>query len=137
MKATLAVVSAFIFLIIGWAFLSVLLYGIGYIAFHARDSVGLMGVFQILLMWVLSPAFGGFLASYVTPQCFKSVRPEIIFTGFISVLITLVAITSLLNFLLVSVNKSGIGESIMFLVQFGAVVIGANIGRAKSREVHV
>lgn len=134
MKAFLAVISAFILLVIGWLFLGMLLYGIGYVAFHASDSVGLMGLLQVFLMWVLGPAFGGFLAIYVTPQIFKTVRAEIIFTGFISVLGTIVVISSLFSVLLISHGRADVGEFIMFLIQFGAVVIGAKIGKSSRAE---
>lgn len=130
MKATLSVVVAFVFFLLGWFFLAALLYGVGYVASQAREGVGLMHLLNVLLMWVLGPGFGGFLATYVTPQIFKEVSAATIATGFISVVITLAVILGMLSLLFVQQEKSGIGQFILFIVQVSAIVVGAKIGKS-------
>lgn len=130
MKATLAVIVAFVFFILGWFFLVGLLYVIGYVASHARGGMGLMHFLHILLMWVLGPGFGGFLATYVTPRIFNEVHANTIATSFISVVITLAVIIVLVSLVFVQQEKSGIGEFVLFVVQVAAIVVGATIGNS-------
>lgn len=66
-KATLSVIVAFVFFLLGWLSLATVLYGIGYVASHAREDMGVIHFLHVLLMWVLGPGFGGFLSTYVTP----------------------------------------------------------------------
>lgn len=130
MKATLAVIVAFVFLLAGWFFLTAMLYGVGYVALHAREGVGLMYFFHVLLMWILGPGFGGFLATYITPQIFKDVGAATIATSFISVIITLAVILGILSLLFVQEEQSGIGIFVIFIVQVSAIVVGAKIGKS-------
>ena len=70
MKTTLAVIVAGVFMLIGWLLLTALLYGVMYVASHAREGVGLMHLLNILLMWILGPGFGGFLGYLHNAQAF-------------------------------------------------------------------
>jgi len=124
MKAALAVIVAFLFLLVGWLFLAALLYGVGYVASHAREGIGLMHLFNVLLMWVLGPGFGGFLATYVTPRMFKEIDAATISTSFISVVVTLAVVMGLMSLLFVQQDKSGIGQLVLFVVQVSAIIIG-------------
>ena len=130
MKVALGVLVAFVFLLVGWFFLAALLYGVGYVASHAREGVSLMHFLNILLMWLLGPGFGGFLATYITPQIFKETDVATIATSFISVVITLAVVMGILSFLLVQQERSSIGQFVLFVVQVSAIVIGAKIGKS-------
>ena len=130
MKTAFAVFVAFIFLLVGWFFLAALLFGVGYVASHAREGVGLMHFLHVLLMWVLGHGFGGFLATYITPQIFKDIDAASIATSFMSVVITLAIILGLLSLLVVKQGGSSVGELILFVVQVAAVIIGARIGKS-------
>ena len=130
MKTAFAVFVAIIIMLIGWFFLAALLYGVGYVASHARQGIGLMHLLHVLLMWVLGPGFGGFLATFITPQIFKDVEASSIATSFISVVVTLAVVMGLLSLLVVKQEESGIGEFILFVVQVSAIVIGAKIGKS-------
>jgi len=123
MKTVFAVILAFAFLIIGWGMLATLLCGVLYVANNARAGMELLNIITILLMWILGPAFGGFLATNITSKIMKSVSATIITTSFISVVVTIATILALINF-----NQSSTGEFIMFVVQMTAIVIGAKIG---------
>ena len=130
MKVALAVIVAFVFLLIGWLFLAALLYGVMYVASHAREGVGLMHLLNILLMLILGPGFGGFLATYITPRIFKAIDVSTIATSFISVVVTLAIIMGLLSLLFVQQERSSIGQFILFILQVSAIVVGAKIGKS-------
>jgi len=106
-----------------------LLYGVMYVASNAREGVGLMHLLNILLMWVLGPCFGGFLATYITPRLFKTVDVTTIATSFISVIVTLAIVLGLLSLVLSQQDGGGIGQLVLFVVQVAAIVIGAKIGK--------
>src|SRR4051812_43591331 len=124
MKETLAIIVAFAFLVVGWAFLSALLFGVMYIASRAREGVGLLHLVNLLLMWVLAPGFGAFCATYATPRIFRSVDAATIAIGFISVATTLATVIFLLSFI-VQEEKSSIGRYVVFVAQVAAIIIGA------------
>lgn len=130
MKAALAVIVAFIFLLLGWFFLAGLLYVVGYVASHAREGIGLLHLLHVLLIWVLGPGFGGFLATFITPRIFKEINVATIATSFISVVITLAVITGLLSLVFLQQENFKIGEFVLFIVQISAIVGGAIIGRS-------
>jgi len=125
----LAVVVAGVFMLVGWLLLAALLYGVMYVASNAREGVGLMHLLNILLMWVLGPCFGGFLATYITPRLFKTVDVTTIATSFISVIVTLAIVLGLLSLVLSQQDGGGIGQLVLFVVQVAAIVIGAKIGK--------
>lgn len=130
MKTALAVIVAGIFMLIGWLMLAALLYGVMYVASHAREGVGLMHLLNILLMWVLGPGFGGFLATYITPRVFKTIDASTIATSFISVVVTLAVVLGLLSLMFVQQNGAGVGQFVLFVVQVAAIVFGAKIGKS-------
>jgi hypothetical protein len=130
LKTTLAVIVAGVFMLIGWLLLTALLYGVMYVASHAREGVGLMHLLNILLMWILGPGFGGFLATYITPRLFRTVDVSIIATSFISVVVTLAVVMGLLSLVYPQRDSTGIGQFVLFVVQVAAVVAGAKIGKS-------
>lgn len=130
MKTALAVFVAFILLAGGWLFLSALLYAVGFVASHARDGVGLMHLLHVMLMWVLGPGFGGFLATFVTPRLFRQVDVATISTSFVSVVITVAIILGLLSLVFIQHGKSGIGDFVLLIVQVSAIIVGARIGKS-------
>jgi hypothetical protein len=134
MKAFASIVAAFLILAAGWLFLAGLLFGVGYLGARAGGEANLMYYLNVFLMWLLGPGFGGFLASYVTPQLFTSVKPETIFVGFISVLITLSASISILSIVLPMPEKVEIGEFLIFVLQVSAIVVGAKIGKSSYEQ---
>ncbi len=117
-------------MLIGWIVLAALLYGVMYVASHAREGIGLIHLLNIILMWILGPGFGGFLATYITPRVFKTVDATTIATSFISVVVTLAVVISLLSLTLTPHNGGGLGEFALFAVQVAAIVIGAIIGKS-------
>lgn len=130
MKTALAVIVAGVFMLVGWLLLAALLYGVMYVASHAREGVGLMYLLNILLMWVLGPGFGGFLATYITPRLFKTIDVSTIATSFISVIVTLAIVMGLLSLVFPQQDGGGFGQLVLFVVQVAAIVIGAKIGKS-------
>ena len=130
MKTALAVIVAFVFMLIGWLMLVALLYGIMFVASRAREGVGLMHLLNILLIWVLGPGFGGFLATYITPRLFESIDPATIATSFITAVVTFAVVIGLLSLLLVQQGGVGVGQYVLFVVQLAAIVFGAKIGKS-------
>lgn len=70
------------------------------------------------------------MATYVTPRLFKQVSIAIIFTSFVSVVITLAIILGLLSLVFVQQGKIGIGEFVLLIVQGSAIIVGAKIGKS-------
>jgi len=116
-------------MLIGWLILAALLYGVLYVASHAREGMGLMHLVNILLMWILGPGFGGFLATYITPRLFKTIDVSTIAKSFIAVIVTLAIVMGLLVLLVSHRDGTGIGQFLLFSVQAGAIVIGAKVGK--------
>jgi len=129
MKVALAVIVAFVFLLLGWGFLTASLYGIEYVASRAREGLGLMHLLNRFLIWFLAPGFGGFLATYITPQIFKDIDVATITTSFISVVVTIAIIFGLFSLLFVRQDISIFIYYISFLIQVVAILVGAKIGK--------
>jgi hypothetical protein len=132
MRAMLAIIFAFVVLINGWLLIAGILYGIGYLLLLEREGMALMHWLNLSLISLLSPGFGGFLATYVTPRLFKKVNANTIATGFIAVSIILTILISLVYLVLILQEKPGvpdIGKFALFIVQVFTIVIGAKIGR--------
>lgn len=81
-------------------------------------------------MGVLGPGFGGFLATFITPQLFKEKDASSITTSFISVVVTLGIVMGMVSLLVVKQEKSGIGELVLFVIHVSAIVVGAKIGKS-------
>ncbi|MBF0239892.1 MAG: hypothetical protein HQM12_19505 [SAR324 cluster bacterium] len=126
----LAVIVAGVFMLIGWLMLAALLYGVMYVASHAREGLGLMHLVNILLMWVLGPGFGGLLATYITPRLFKTIDVSTIATSFISVVVTLAIVMGILSLLVQQRDGANIGQFLLFVFQVSAIVIGAKLGKS-------
>jgi len=129
-KTALAVVVAFFILIAGWFFLAALLAGIGYLASRATEGASLMFFLNTLLMWILGPGFGGFIAIYVTPKIFKTVDVTVINTSFISVVITLGIIMCLITLFLIRRESISAWQLVLLIFQTLAIVVGARIGKS-------
>jgi len=114
----------------GWLILASLLYGVMHVASRAREGVGLMHLLNILLMWILAPGFGGFLATYITPRIFKTIDASTIATSFISVVVTLTIVMGLLSLMFAQHDGTGMGQFVLFVVQVAAIVVGAKIGKS-------
>jgi len=89
-----------------------------------------MHLLNILLMWVLGPGFGGFLATYITPRVFKTIDASTIATSFISVVVTLAIVMGLLSLMFAQHDGAGVGQFVLFVVQVAAIVFGAKIGKS-------
>jgi len=126
----LAVIVACAFMLIGWLMLAALLYGLMYVASRAREGVGLMHLLNTLLMLVLAPGFGGFLATYITPRVFKTIDASTIATSFISVVVTLAFVIGLLSMMFAQHDGTWVGQFVLFIVQVAAIVFGAKIGKS-------
>ncbi|TDI78957.1 MAG: hypothetical protein E2O81_01155 [Betaproteobacteria bacterium] len=132
MNATLAVILAFVILINGWLLMAGIMYGIGRLLLLDQEATGLMHWINHSLMLVLSPGFGGFLATYVTPKLFNKVNADTITIGIIAVTITLATLISLVYLVFFLQEKPGIpdiGKFALFIVQVFTIVIGAKIGK--------
>ena len=108
--------------------LAALLYGVLYVASQARQGVGMMHLLNALLIWVLAPGFGGFLATFVTPTVFKAVDPSTIATSFVSVVVTLGVVVGWLLLVRADDNGGELGQFMLFLAQVAAIVVGARTG---------
>ena len=128
MKTTAAVLLACVFMLAGWLMLAALLYGVLYVASQARQGVGMMHLLNALLIWVLAPGFGGFLATFVTPTVFKAVDPSTIATSFVSVVVTLGVVVGWLLLVRADDNGGELGQFMLFLAQVAAIVVGARTG---------
>lgn len=113
----------------GWFLLAELLYGILYAASHASEGVGLMHLLNILLMWILGPGFGGFLATYITSRLFKTIDIYMSTRSFITVSVTLAILIGFLSFVFSQQHTSGSIQFIIFIFQVAAIVIGSKIGK--------
>ncbi len=109
-----------------------IMYGIGRLLLLDQEATGLMHWINHSLMLVLSPGFGGFLATYVTPKLFNKVNADTITIGIIAVTITLATLISLVYLVFFLQEKPGIpdiGKFALFIVQVFTIVIGAKIGK--------
>lgn len=129
MKIALAVLFAFIFMLLGWLILGGLLYGVLYVASHASKSVGLMHLLNLLLIWIVAPGFGGFLATYVTPRLFTKVDVRTVAVSVISIVMTLAISLAILALIFLPQSKALVGQFILFFLQVTAIIVGARIGK--------
>lgn len=121
-------------MLVGWALLVALLFGVGYVAAHARQGVGLMHLIHVALIWFLAPGFGGFLATYITPKIFNEMDVATIAKSFISVVVTLAIVMGLLSLLFILQEQVGISELVISTIQVAAIVVGAKIGKSSHIE---
>lgn len=128
MKVACAVVVAFVFLLVGWGFWGLCFEGVYYVASHAREGTGLIHYLHIYLKWILCPLYGGFLATYITSRIFKEIGATTIATGFISVVVTLAVVVSLLMFLQAETYYSSISDIVVVVIQNAVIIVGAKIG---------
>jgi hypothetical protein len=134
MKATLAVIIAFVFLFIAWLFLAGALFGIGYAAAMSRPGLLPLHAANIAAAWLLGPGFGGFVATFATSRLFKSVGPRTIATGFISAIVMFFLFAIFLELHGDIGTKETPADVLIALAQLSALVLGALIGRAAALE---
>jgi membrane protease YdiL (CAAX protease family) len=138
MKTTLAIIIAFVILFNGWLLLSGILHGIGYLL-QVDDNSSVMYWINLLFMLFLSPIFGGFLSTYITPRLFEGVRANTIALGVISITLTLTVLISTVYVIFFLQDKSDIpkiSEFAMFLVQALSLIAGAIGGKLFYHSVH-
>ncbi|MFZ5862070.1 MAG: hypothetical protein ACOYXR_04390 [Nitrospirota bacterium] len=135
MKAILSTLSSVIILVLGWVLMATILAVIGIIASRARPEVGVFPLVNIFLMWVLSPGVGGFFAVYVTALLFRSVPISTIYVSFVSVAAVLVILFFIYDFERMVLEGSGIGKFLIFVLQSGAIFLGALAGKTFVNDV--
>ena len=138
MRTTLAIIIAFVILFNGWLLLSGILHGIGYLL-HIDENSSVMYWINLLFMLFLSPIFGGFLSTYITPRLFEGVRANTIALGVISITLTLTVLISTVYVIFFLQDKSNIpkiSEFAMFIVQALSLIAGAIGGKLFYRSVH-
>ena len=138
MRTPLAIIIAFVILFNGWLLLSGILHGIGYLLQVDKNS-SVMYWINLLFMLFLSPIFGGFLSTYITPRLFEGVKANTIAAGIVSITLTLAILVSTVYVILFLQGKSDIpkiSEYAMFIVQALSLVTGAIGGQWFYRSVH-
>lgn len=131
MKKTLAIIIGFVILFNGWLFLSGILHGISYLL-QVDENLSVMYWINILFMLFLSPGFGGFLSTYITPRLFEGVNANTIAIGIITVILISTILISTVYVIFYLQEKPEIpklSEFSMFVVQALSLVTGAVIGR--------
>ena len=138
MRTPLAIIIAFVILFNGWLLLSGILHGIGYLL-QAHENSSVMYWINLLFMLFLSPIFGGFLSTYITPRLFEEVRANTIAQGVISITLALTVLISAVYVIFFLQDKSDIpkiSEFALFIVQALSLVAGAIGGKWFYRSVH-
>jgi hypothetical protein len=130
MKAIFAVVVALLVLVLGWLLVAGLLYGMGYVAMQARPTGGLLVIFHVFLMWVLSPGVGGYLAVFVTSAIFRSVPVSTVYVSFMSVVGVFTVLLFLLGLAGYSWGRSTLVQLALFTLQAIAIFVGARVARS-------
>jgi len=131
MKTPLAIIIAFVILFNGWLLLSGLLHGISYLL-QVDENSSVMYWINLLFMLFLSPIFGGFLSTYITPRLFEGVKANTIAIGIISITLGMTILIStvyIIFFLQEKADIPKISEFAMFIVQALSLVTGGIIGK--------
>ena len=93
MKTVFAVISALLYMAIGWFFLALLFDVVGNSSgYYVREIMSAPTV-RFFLMWVVCPWFGGFFAAYATPKVFGSVDASLIVACLITAVVTFFVLT--------------------------------------------
>jgi len=131
MKTPLAIIIAFVILFNGWLLLSGILHGISYLL-QVDENSSVMYWINLLFMLFLSPIFGGFLSTYITPRLFEGVKANTIAIGIISITLGMTILIStvyIIFFLQEKADIPKISEFAMFIVQALSLVTGGIIGK--------
>ena len=131
MKTPLAIIIAFVILFNGWLLLSGILHGISYLL-QVDENSSVMYWINLLFMLFLSPIFGGFLSTYITPRLFEGVKANTIAIGIVSITLSMTILIStvyIIFFLQEKADIPKISEFAMFIVQALSLVTGAIIGK--------
>jgi hypothetical protein len=123
MKFILAIIFAYIIFIFGTFVLALLFNGITYIAMLARHNLNPPIILFQLFNNIISPCFGSFLATYITPKIFKQ-NVETITTCFITINLTL---GTIITFYMYSI--SSIHNILMMAAEMFAIFLGAKFGK--------
>lgn len=137
MRTPLAIIIAFVILFNGWLLLSGILHGIGYLLQVDENSSAMYWI-NLLFMLFMSPIFGGFLSTYITPRLFEGVSANTIALGIISITLTLTVLISTVYVIFFLQEKTDIpklSEFAMFIVQALSLVTGAIGGKWFYRSV--
>jgi hypothetical protein len=138
MKTPLAIIIAFVILFNGWLLLSGILHGIDYLL-QINENSSVMYWINLLFMLFLSPIFGGFLSTYITPRLFEGVSASTIAVGVIFIILTLTVLISTVYLIFLLQDKSDIpkiSEFAMFIIQALSLVTGAIGGKWFYSSVH-
>jgi hypothetical protein len=133
MKTSLAVITACAFMVAGWVIMSSLLFVVMQVASGAVRGLTLMYIVNLLLIWIISPGFGGFMATFVTQRIFRNVSPARITIGFLSVISTIFVFASI-SIAFVQTEPNRIFNFIILLFQAAAIFAGAKFGEMNSRS---
>jgi hypothetical protein len=134
-KAVLATLTSLTVLTIGWFVIALVLSLIGVVASEARDGIGLLHIVHVLLIWVLSPAIGGFFAVCVTVLLFNSVSTHTIYVSFVSVTAVILILLFLMGVVSIRLGESSVGSLVLFALQAAAIFLGARVGKAAVDDV--
>ena len=126
MRTALAVFVAFILLVVGWLAFAALFYSMLLIGIKATGSAGTVAIINVLIMWIIGPGFGGYLAMYGSSRLFPSVSLASLQASFIYILVIIFSI--LFVFSLALEKNINLIEHIVFIAQLIAIFTGARIG---------
>ena len=122
----------------GWLLLSGILHGISYLL-QVDESSSIMYWINLLFMLFLSPIFGGFLSTYITPRLFEGVKANTIAIGVTSITLAMTILISTVYIIFFLQEKTDIpktSEFAMFVVQALSLITGAIIGKWFYGSVH-
>ena len=131
MRTPLAIIIAFVILFNGWLLLSGIWHGINYFL-QIDENSSVMYWINLLFMLFLSPIFGGFLSTYITPRLFEGIKVNTIAIGIVSIILAmtiLICSVYIIFFLQDKADLPKISEFAMFIVQALSLVTGAIIGK--------
>jgi hypothetical protein len=129
MRVTLAVSMAFVVFIFSWLINALLMTALAVAATLAGVKPGIFLLFNIFLIWILSPGLGAAVAVYATAKKFSNVDPSLILVGFVSVTAVVLIMMFSLSLLVYSVQGEGYLNLLTLFAQGGAVFVGAKIGK--------
>ena len=138
MRISLSIIIAFVILFNGWILLSGVLHGISYLL-QVDENSSTMYWINLLFMLFLSPIFGGFLSTYITPRLFEGVGANTIALSVTSITLVLTILVSTIYIIFYLQDKTDIpkiSEFAMFIVQALSLIIGAISGKWFYHSAH-